>query len=87
MRFTGGVFRDYGENHLARREILQAFFAGDQLTLWREDGGDPHQVLGGYPGISQGQFERSQAFFVLPDALGQKQTFRDHAFSQSVTSR
>ena len=70
MRLAGRVFSDYGKDDLAGREILQTFLAGDQLALWREDGRNPHQVLGSYPGVSQGQLERSKAFFVLPDALG-----------------
>jgi hypothetical protein len=82
MRLTGGIFRHHGEDYLTGRKIFQAFFAGDELALGRKDGRNPNQILRRYPGIAQSHFERGEPFFVLPDALGQKQTLRDHAFAQ-----
>ena len=82
MRLTGGVFRDHGENNLAGRKVFQTFFAGDELALGRKDGRNPDQILRRDPGVAQSHFERGEPFLVLPDALGQKQTLRDHALAQ-----
>jgi hypothetical protein len=58
MRFTGGVFRDDGKNHLARRKVSQAFFAGDELALGWKDGRNPNQILSSDSGIAKSQLER-----------------------------
>src|SRR5271156_2745352 len=82
MRLTGGGFRYHGEDDLAGRKIFQAFFAGDELALWGKDRRNPNQILRRDPGVAQSHFERGEPFLVLPDAFGQKQTLRDHAFAQ-----
>ena len=82
MRFAAGVLRHDREDNLSRGKICKTFLAGNEFCLGRKDGRYPNQVLGCDAGVPQSQLERGQAFFVFPDAFGEKQTFRDHAFGQ-----
>jgi hypothetical protein len=50
--------------------------------LWRENGGNPHQILGSDARVAQRELKRSKAFPMLPDPLGEKNPFGDHVFAQ-----
>jgi hypothetical protein len=50
----------------------------------RKNGGNANQILGSDTGIPQRELERSKAFFVFPDAFGQKDPSGDHVLGQFV---
>src|SRR5262249_42784436 len=42
VRLTRGILSYYGKNHFTRMEKLQPLRTGDQLAIWRENGGNPN---------------------------------------------
>src|SRR5580658_4618054 len=77
VRFLGGIFADDGESHLAGLDVLQAFTAGNQFTVGREDRGDAHDVARSDPCIAQGELKARKSFAMFSDAFGEEDLLRD----------
>src|SRR5262245_60315416 len=65
-------------------EILQPGGTGDQFAVRGKDGRYPDQVLSSDPGVTQREFERSEALTMLADAFGEEDPLRDHVFAQFI---
>jgi hypothetical protein len=57
--------------------VLQAFAAGNQFTIGREDGRDADDVASGNARVAQGQLEAGEPFSMFPDTFREEDLLRD----------
>src|SRR5437899_142863 len=77
VRFFGGVLADNRESDLTELDVLQAFAAGDQFAVGREDRGDPDDVAGRDSCVAQGKLKTRKPFTMFTDAFGKKYFLSD----------
>src|SRR5580692_13118010 len=77
MRFARLIFADNRERYLAGLDVLQAFAAGNQFAVGRENRGDANDVARGDARVAQRQLKARKALAVFPDSLGEENFLRD----------
>src|SRR5580698_8575690 len=77
MRFARLIFADNREGYLAGLDVLQAFAAGNQFAVGRENRGDANDVARGNACVAQRQLKAGKALAVFPDSLGEENFLRD----------
>src|SRR6266403_1752074 len=84
MGFLGGILTDDGERDLTGADVLQTLAARNQFAIWREDGGDAHDVAGCDARVAKCELKTGEPLAMFTDAFGEKYFLSDKRHGAGV---